>query len=516
MPDDPDNDIPVRSENLIQGAWQETASGYILEIRIPISMIGNKLAFAIADIDKINDKLTTTVIGSSSTKKLSDLSSIMIPSTKLDYLLQRLSKNSSRIWIIDNTRRVLALAGNLRSSESIDNNNKSIPAIIMSALYRLILQQPVTNFEDILSGASKLQGREIDAALSGNAIASWRDTSNNNVAILTAAYPIEVNNEIIGAVMLEQNSNRILLLQNQAMEELMNLSIPVFFGGTLIIIIFAGRLTRRIHVLRNQTEQSISSDGRFTENFSASTVQDEIGDLSRTFSSLLSRLHEYNRYLETMASKLSHELRTPLSVVRSSLDNLEQVNPDVTHNKYMQRAREGADRLNNILIRLSEASRLEQALQQTEKEKIDLTVLLTGCVDGYKTAYPENRFELVCPASSLWLHAAPDLIVQMLDKLIANAIDFTSKEDPVLVSINTNSNQVNIRIRNSGPHLPENMQDSLFDSMISVREQKHTSAHLGLGLYIVRLITEYHRGKVTAKNCYEPDGVEFVISFATD
>jgi len=511
MPDDTTQAASVRPENLIQGAWQETADGYILELRIPLSMIGSKLAFAIGDVDTHDGKLITTVMGTSSTDKLADLATIMIPSTRLDYLLQRLSKDSSRIWVIDNTRRVLALAGNLRASDRIDNDNKSIPAIIMSALYRLILRQPVTNFEDILSGASKLRGREIDSALSGQPAASWRATSNKNVTILTATYPIKINNEITGAVMLEQNSNRILLLQNQAMEELMNLSIPVFIGGTLFIILFAGRLTRRIHLLRNQTEQAISDEGRITDNFKPSTSEDEIGDLSRTFSDLLSRLHEYNRYLETMASKLSHELRTPLSVVRSSLENLEQVRTDASCDTYLLRARDGIERLDNILTRLSEATRLEQALQQTEKEDLNLGALLKSCVDGYQTAYPDNLFTLECPEMDTTIKAAPDLIVQMLDKLVSNAIDFSNKQDPIELIVEKHSKNICIRVQNRGPQLPAEMQGNLFDSMISIREQKKGSAHLGLGLYIVRLIAEYHQGTVTASNIDDPDGVRVSI-----
>ncbi len=54
----------------------------------------------------------------------------------------------------------------------------------------------------------------------------------------------------------------------------------------------------------------------------SSRAGDEIGDLSRSFSSVLARLAEYASYQEQMASRLSHELRTPIAVVRSSLDNL--------------------------------------------------------------------------------------------------------------------------------------------------------------------------------------------------
>ena len=86
-----------------------------------------------------------------------------------------------------------------------------------------------------------------------------------------------------------------------------------------------------------------------------------------------------------MASKLSHELRTPLSVVRSSLDNLEQVQPETIDNTYLHRAKEGLERLNNILNRLSEASRLEQAMQQAEKENVDLKAL----VESLRCSLPE-------------------------------------------------------------------------------------------------------------------------------
>jgi len=505
-------ETPLRNEYLIQGSWQETAEGYTLEVRIPLTMIGKKLAFSINDYDDPGSSNSASLIGTSNTESFDEVASIMIPSTKLDLLLQKLSKNSSRIWVIDRNRRVLALSGNLTNVQKINNEGRSIPSIILSALYRLILQQPVAEFEDVLSGASKLKSREIDAALSGNPATSWRDTSKQNAAILTATYPIVIDGLITGAIMLEQNSNRILLLQNQAVEDLINLSIPVFIGATILIIVFAGRLTTRISHLRNQTEQAISADGRVENLFEASTSKDEIGDLSRSFADLLARLNQYNRYLETMASKLSHELRTPLTVVRSSLDNIEQLNKQDNDDTYIQRAREGVERLDNLLTRLSEASRLEQALQQTEKEDINLVKLFNGCIDGYRSAYTDNKFDLEASGTVINIHAAPDLIVQMLDKLISNAVDFSKQEDPIKITISTNNKHAQIQIRNLGPHLPAEMQDNLFDSMISVREQKKGSAHLGLGLYIVRLITEYHLGKVTAENMHDPDGVEFKIT----
>ena len=80
----------------------------------------------------------------------------------------------------------------------------------------------------------------------------------------------------------------------------------------------------------------------------------------------------------------------------------------------------------------------------------------------------------------------------------------------IIVQIKLEKNVAKIIIENNGPQLPEQMQDRLFDSMVSVRNSHQQSQpHLGLGLYIARLICEFHLGKVSAfnHNC----GVKIVI-----
>ena len=125
-----------------------------------------------------------------------------------------------------------------------------------------------------------------------------------------------------------------------------------------------------------------------------SPARDEIGDLSRTMATVMDRLREYNAYLEAMASRLSHELRTPVAVVRSSLDNLkaQPLAPDAR--VYVDRAGEGVDRLARLISRLSEGTRLERMLESAERERFDITAVVAGCVEGYRSAYAPRRFDL--------------------------------------------------------------------------------------------------------------------------
>jgi len=139
--------------------------------------------------------------------------------------------------------------------------------------------------------------------------------------------------------------------------------------------------------------------------------------------------------------------------------------------------------------------------------------VVTGCVNGYRLAYAGIRFEFEAPARVLRMYGAPDLIAQMLDKLVANAVDFAMPDSPIRLELANGQALVWLRVINDGPLLPEAMQGRLFESMVSIRPRQPSSEpHLGLGLYIVRLIAEFHGGAVAAENRPGGRGVVFGVS----
>ena len=72
-----------------------------------------------------------------------------------------------------------------------------------------------------------------------------------------------------------------------------------------------------------------------------------------------------------------------------------------------------------------------------------------------------------------------------------------------------------IAVTNKGPHLPPQMREQLFDSLVSVRDAQGKEPHLGLGLYVARLIAEYHGGAIGARNLSDGSGVVFEIVLPT-
>jgi len=288
--------------------------------------------------------------------------------------------------------------------------------------------------------------------------------------------------------------------------------LAVLLVGSLALTAYATWLSSRIRRLRDDAERAIDEQGRVRAPLASSRAGDEIGDLSRSFSSVLARLSEYASYQEKMASRLSHELRTPVAVVRSSLDNLKATPLPDEARVYMARAQEGLTRLTQILTRMTEAARLEESLADVDRERFDLVPVVAGCVEGYRLAYPNAAISFAATSDVIPMVGAPDLIAQMLDKLVANAVEF-ARGGAVVVRLDGTSDDVQLSVSNDGPPLPDGMQGRLFDSMVSVRAAGDTGApHLGLGLYIVRVIAEFHGGYAEATNRPDGSGVTVTIT----
>ncbi len=436
-------------------------------------------------------------------------------------ILQGMSRTTARIWVIDRQLDVLARAGTLHAPalapepapEGFARIGRWIERTLLHPLYALVLAQPTEEFAEEGAGATLSEMREVDGALAGILTTSRRPTPDGRAVIVAAAHPIWVGDQVRGAVIVEETGNAALVLRNRAFERLFTIVLAALLVGSVALTLFASRLTTRIRKLRDDAEAAIDAQGRVRGALAGSRAGDEIGDLSRSFSSVLARLAQYAGYRENMASRLSHELRTPLAVVRSSLDNLRlQPLPDDAR-VYIERAQGGLQRLADILTRMTEATRLEQSLHDVEREQVDLCVLVAGCVDGYRLAYPARTFLLDVPAEPVAIYGAPDLIAQMLDKLVANAHEFAPPGTPVTIRLARADDSACLEVENDGPPLPAGMRDRLFDSMVSVRPGSGGEVpHLGLGLYIVRLIAEFHGGTARADDRADRKGAIVTIA----
>ncbi len=432
---------------------------------------------------------------------------------EISAILRGLERSTARIWVVNHELKLLALAGSLKPQAKPESGGDDGVARLWRGLLARIVPRPDEDFDEALDEDVLGTGREIAHALLGAPATRLRASADGRAVIVSAAHPIWSRDNVLGAVVVEETTHSILAVRSQALERLLLTTIVVFALAAAVLLGFATRLSSRIRRLRDEAESAVDAHGRLKRLTAGSQAGDEIGDLSRSFSAVLEKLSQHHGYLESLAGRLSHELRTPIAVVRSSLENLKLEQDEVQRQVYLERAEEGLSRLSKILTRMSEATRLEQGLESEARSRFDLSAVVTECVNGYRLAYPERVFELKAPAQPLPVEGSPDLFAQLLDKLVANAVDFGRPGAPIRIELARAGHAAQLAVTNTGPLIPDEVGGRLFESMISARPERGGEPHLGLGLYVSRLIAEFHGGSIAADNLADGSGVSVRLTF---
>lgn len=481
----------------ISGQWQDDANGYRIELRMPRAQAPEQLGIGVFDANAPGN------FGGGKP----DVRPLLSLSPALSNDLTQLAPSGVRVRLLSADGWVIGEGGSMLDSPKPKPGRFSS---MQGVLSDLLVVPSLDQRQHLPRNIPRLSEPDVQQALDGQATANWRGGDVPGSVVLTVSVPLDVRGQNRGALVLEQSSQALPLLTNRALLGLMLASIAVLLIAGAVLFAFATWLSVRIGRLRYAAERAQHHEGLAVAQLPLVEDHDELGDLARSLARLLESVGTYTEYLRKLASNLSHELNTPLAIVRSSLENLEHA--DLPHEAlpYLARARDGAARIGTIVRAMSEASRMERAMASADGEDMDLAQVLRGCVDAYRPLAGFRELAFSVPEHPVPLYGAPELIAQALDKLFDNALSFTPADGWIRIALDTaESGNARISVSNRGSRLPESMQGQLFDSLVSVRGSgaRAGTPHLGLGLYVVRLVAELHQGKVSAHN--DPDGVTF-------
>ncbi|QOC23854.1 hypothetical protein IC757_06965 [Wenzhouxiangella sp. AB-CW3] len=480
----------------VQGNWQPRSRGWTLELEVANPVQPDRLGLVVHDVDDPIERRVRSKAGTFGTLPL------IRSSETLDSRLERLLPDNTRAWATTASGWVLGYHDALTRS---GNTTQAAPVLFERLLGDRLPERPSVGAH---SARLKLAGEPDETQV------EWMSTNRGASVVVMARAPVMAEGELLGQVVLERRADELLVLANQAVLRLFGSSLVGLLLIAALLVGFAVVLSERIRRLRNRAETAVLPDGRVRAPMDPPGSNDEIGDLGRSLSGLIERQFSHQNYLRTLADKLAHELRTPLAAIRSSLDNLSQVDSPVERERYRARAEQGCRRLGAILQSMSQASRIEEALATEGFEILDLSHLLKDYREGCEMTYPDRQFVLDnSSARAVSVNGSPDLLTQMLDKLVDNAVDFSRPGDRIRIGLTEKRRKVIVQIDNPGPRIPDHVADRIFDSMVSARGGEKPGVHLGLGLYVARLIVQHHGGSIRALAL--PDGTRFELTLPT-
>lgn len=207
---------------------------------------------------------------------------------------------------------------------------------------------------------------------------------------------------------------------------------------------------------------------------------------------------------------VSHELRTPLTSIRGFCELLAE-SDDVTGEardfvRIVQRNAMREERIVADLLFLSSTD----FLQHMETTETDLVQIVGDAVGSNAPIADETEIALHWepPDHEVLVHVDPQRMGQVIDNLLTNAIKFSDRGAPVRVSIDVTSTTASVRVRDSGPGVPEDERDRIFDRLYRGQfAHENVIPGAGLGLPIAREIVEAFHGSISLEAHEEPGAV---------
>jgi dedicated sortase system histidine kinase len=498
-----------RFEERVVGAWQETRGGFNVEARVPLSLVNAALGIAIIDVDGGPPSYSVATFATWDTTE-ADAGAFVYHRDAVQRVLDQFARSGDRFRVLDGDGWVLADTGSLMP---VSGHGAPPSASLAERFFRYALRREDATYANLEAPPGRLADAALRSVFAGQRAVAWYRDGPETSAIVAATVPIRGPSGVLGAVLVEQASDPILTLTDQALLRLVTFTVAASVLAALGLLAYASFLSFRVRRLARAAEMALGPEGEINVSLPGHAARDELGDLTRSFAALLGRLREYTQYLRTLTGKLTHELRTPLAIVSTSLDNLEHEVREPAAAPYLQRLRDGTARLDSILVAMSAATRIEQAINDARAQDFDLATVVRSCATAYADVYPQRSMACHAPATACTVRGSSELVAQLLDKLVENAASFSPAGATIALDLDALPAAFVLSVANPGPPLPAAMRHQLFDSLVSVRAHGDGRTHLGLGLYIVALIAKFHAARIEADNLEDGSGVVFRVYF---
>ncbi len=251
---------------------------------------------------------------------------------------------------------------------------------------------------------------------------------------------------------------------------------------------------------------SLEEDRRVITNLMRSQVS--------TLQNALERVAGQDRAKSEFIAMLAHELRNPLAPIVSSIDLLRLKNgSDPEQVEVLDLMENRMHTVRRLLDDLLDASRITENKLTLEKEEVEVGEIIKRAAVSADHYFKERDQHLVIesPGDTLIIEADPVRIEQVVTNLLTNASKFSNPRDEIRLTVRTSGNMVEITVSDKGVGIDKDMLGRIFDPFLQVELGKRTRQGLGIGLALVRSLTEMHGGTVRAKSEGQGQGSQFAV-----
>lgn len=241
---------------------------------------------------------------------------------------------------------------------------------------------------------------------------------------------------------------------------------------------------------------------------------DEMGQLAMSLNNMAQSLSTLENTRRSFTANVSHELKTPMTSISGFIDGiLDGTIPEEKQRYYLQIVSDEVKRLSRLVRTMLNLSKIEAGEMQIKTEKINIVDIICQTVFSFEQQIEKKNLTINgLDHDKVMVEADRDLIHQVVYNLTENAVKFVNEGGYIDFSFKSESGRVYVSIKNSGDGLSKEEIPKIFDRFYKTDKSRGLDKNgVGLGLYIVRSIVNFHGGDIIVRSV-EGEYSEFVFT----
>jgi two-component system, OmpR family, sensor kinase len=419
-------------------------------------------------------------------------------------------------YYLEYQREAMENSGNLVAEISSSFLHRESDLIILSAMAEDIARQInarviIVDKQGMVLGDSQRVGGffgqtllrpEIVTALTGETGGSEQFSESSGQWIMQVAVPVIIEGEIRGAVFLASSLSHIY-------ETLGAVRTFIFIATFLALVLvgfFAALMAKSFTTpLEDLTAAARQMAAGNLKQEIPIRREDEIGQLTRQFNNMSTRVMETNRQLREFVANASHELRTPLTTINLLVNSLKDFSDDKDiRDEFISDIDTETQRLISLVSDLLDLARLDgEAKNKSNMKPLDLAEFVREVVASVSSRIERQGLTMDYREGSQYLPvlANADELKQVLHNLLDNALKYTPPGGCVRVEVRGGAEEALVAVADTGCGIPGGDLEKVFERFYRVdKARSREQGGTGLGLSICRELIDRHHGEIWAES----------------
>lgn len=284
--------------------------------------------------------------------------------------------------------------------------------------------------------------------------------------------------------------------------------------SVLLVAAFAksvsGPLNDFLNAARSVSQGNLKVRAKYTDD------RTELGELSKTFNSMMERLENTEQQRAEFTSNVAHELRTPMTSIGGFVEGiLDGTIPQEKHKTYLKRVSDEIKRLTNMVRDLLVLTKLDADDEASlVKNRFDINDMIRKSIMRFEEEITFKKLFINVNFHSelTYVYANSDDIERVLINLIHNAVKFTNDGGNITITVEPKRDKVYISIRDNGIGIEQEDLENIWTRFYkSDKARGRDGTGTGLGLPIVFSVIKRHKEMIDVKS-KKGIGTEFIFT----